>query len=256
MDETVQHRRDAQLPHPAVRLGDFHPLHRLRPVGPAQQLVPDGGPVLPEMSRQLPDAHPVDAGCPPVGPHSSQRLPQVLSLTNLLHQLLGVRRALGSALRRARFGPSPRGPRGFTPRTARKGQLALAFLPLFAHESRLLLALPAVQAFGGVSLPGSPGSFPPPTMPSADFCAAVREPLGSLSPCSSGTRHRPPEVSSTAFRAQPPDLRSAPLMDTDFAIRCPLVRRSRLLSGSCPSARAFAPRFFQTPPRGDALALR
>src|SRR5436190_5796749 len=27
-------------------------------------------------------------------------------------------------------------------------------------------------------------------------------------------------------------------------------------SGSCTSARAFAPRFFQTPPRDDALALR
>jgi len=29
-----------------------------------------------------------------------------------------------------------------------------------------------------------------------------------------------------------------------------------LISGSCPSARVFAPRFLQTPPRGDALALR
>ncbi len=41
-------------------------------------------------------------------------------------------------------------------------------------------------------------------------------------------------------------------MDKDFAVRCPLVRRSRLLSGSCPSARTFAPRFLQTPPRGDS----
>ncbi len=30
----------------------------------------------------------------------------------------------------------------------------------------------------------------------------------------------------------------------------------RLVSGSCSSARGFAPRFLQTPPRGDALALR
>src|SRR5579863_1768096 len=29
-----------------------------------------------------------------------------------------------------------------------------------------------------------------------------------------------------------------------------------LISGSCPSARVFAPRFLQTPPRDDALALR
>ena len=28
------------------------------------------------------------------------------------------------------------------------------------------------------------------------------------------------------------------------------------LSGSCPSGRGFAPRFFQTPPRGSAFALR
>src|SRR3954464_322162 len=44
-----------------------------------------------------------------------------------------------------------------------------------------------------------------PTMPSADFCTGVREPRGSLSPVSR-TRCRPPEVSSTAFTAHPPDL--------------------------------------------------
>src|ERR1019366_3476166 len=42
------------------------------------------------------------------------------------------------------------------------------------------------------------------------------------------------------------------LMDMDFATRCPLVRRSRLIFGSCPSTRTFAPRFLQTPPRGDS----
>ncbi len=47
---------------------------------------------------------------------------------------------------------------------------------------------------------------------------------------------------STAFRAQPPNLRLAPLMDMGFAVNCPLAQRSRLISGSCPSARAFAVR--------------
>ena len=61
-----------------------------------------------------------------------------------------------------------------------------------------------------------------------------------------------PGVSSIAFGAQPPDLRFAPLMDMDFAIRCPLVRRWRLVSGFSPSARTFVPRFLQTPPRGDS----
>lgn len=54
----------------------------------------------------------------------------------------------------------------------------------------------------------------------------------------------------TAFCTQPPNLREAGLMDMDFAVIGPLVRRLTPLSGFCPSARAFARRFFQTPPRG------
>src|SRR5262249_30679601 len=69
------------------------------------------------------------------------------------------------------------------------------------------------------------------------------------------TRSRSPGVSSAVFCAQSPDLRFAPLMDMDFAVSSPLVRRSRLVSGSCPSTRTFAIRFFQTPPRGVALAF-
>src|SRR5258707_1862143 len=61
------------------------------------------------------------------------------------------------------------------------------------------------------------------------------------------TPNRSPEVISAAFHAQPPDLRSACLMGMDFAITRPLVPCSRLASGFCSSARAFAPRFFQTP---------
>src|SRR4051794_38802772 len=91
-------------------------------------------------------------------------------------------------------------------------------------------------------------------MPSADFCLAVRRPLDRLSRLAA-TRGRSPGVSSIAFGAQPPDLRFAPLMDMDFAIRCPLVRRLRLVSGSCPSARPFASRFLQTRLAAIALAL-
>src|ERR1700720_4024540 len=88
-------------------------------------------------------------------------------------------------------------------------------------------------------------------MPSADFCPAVKRPLGRLSR-PEATRGRSPGVSSIAFSAQPPDLRLTPLMDMDFAIRCPLVRRWRLISGFCSSACTFVPRFLQTPPRGDS----
>ena len=59
------------------------------------------------------------------------------------------------------------------------------------------------------------------------------------------TCRRSPEVSSTAFDAQPPDLSPVSLMDMGFAIIGPLARHRRLVSGSCSSARAFARRFFQ-----------
>src|SRR6266849_572614 len=63
----------------------------------------------------------------------------------------------------------------------------------------------------------------PPTTPSADFCAAVRPPCDDLSP-DLGTRHRSPEVRSTAFAARPPHLPPRPLMVVDFAIDFLLVR--------------------------------
>jgi len=63
-------------------------------------------------------------------------------------------------------------------------------------------------------------------MPAADFCNAVRVNRSTLSPAS-GTRHRPPEVSSTAFSAQPPDLPPAALRDVGFAVFCPLARCRR-----------------------------
>ena len=91
--------------------------------------------------------------------------------------------------------------------------------------------------------------------PFADFCDMIKVNFFTFSH-ESVTCHRPPEVSSTAFDAPPPDLPPVSLMDMGFAVTCPLAR---LLSGSCSSARIFAPRFFQAPPRGECyftLALR
>ena len=68
----------------------------------------------------------------------------------------------------------------------------------------------------------------------------------TLSP-ESETCSRSPAISSTAFHAQPPDLRFASLIDMGFATIGPLARRSRLRSGSCTLARVFAPRFFLQP---------
>src|SRR5215510_13634748 len=69
------------------------------------------------------------------------------------------------------------------------------------------------------------------------------------------TRCRSPGVSSAAFRAQSPNLRFAHLMDMDFAVSCPLVRRWRLISGFCSSTRTFDPCFLQTPPRGGSPCI-
>src|SRR2546423_1191608 len=81
--------------------------------------------------------------------------------------------------------------------------------------------------------------------PWASFRPTFRPPPGPSSP-DSETPRRPPEVSCIAFDTQPPGLRFALLMDTDFAVQGLLVQRSRLIPGSCSSAHAFAPRFFRT----------
>ena len=81
------------------------------------------------------------------------------------------------------------------------------------HESRALLPTITGRAFIRCRT----------TMPSADFCCEIKAPCDTLSH-DSATHSRSPEVSSTAFRTQPPDLQPVPLMDMDFAVACPLVR--------------------------------
>src|SRR5688500_1605427 len=65
-------------------------------------------------------------------------------------------------------------------------------------------------------------------MPSADFCPVVNAPYGAFSLLRAHGPHwardRPPEVSSTAFNARPPDLHPVPLMDMGFATTGPLAR--------------------------------
>lgn len=89
-----------------------------------------------------------------------------------------------------RFGPFADKIRGFTPTSFREGQMQLLapdFLPLCAHELRVLLATPnrsglqqvvtgpaspAVSPLSG-ECPNRVDRLPLPTLPSADFCAAV-----------------------------------------------------------------------------------
>src|SRR6516164_8984042 len=82
--------------------------------------------------------------------------------------------------------------------------------------------------------------------------SALRSDRLSTASVAVATRGRSPGVSSAAFRAQSPNLRFASLMDMDFAVGGPLVRRLRLVFGFCPSTHAFARCFLQTPPRGGS----
>jgi hypothetical protein len=81
------------------------------------------------------------------------------------------------------------------------------------HESRALLPTITVRAFIRFRT----------IMPSADFCCGIRTPSDALSH-DSVTHSRSPEVSSTAFRTQPPDIQPVPLMDMDFVVIGQLVR--------------------------------
>lgn len=92
--------------------------------------------------------------------------------------------------------------------------------------------------------------------PTADFCRPVRMDRSTLSP-DSGTGGRFPEVSSTVFRTQPPDLQPVPLMDMGSAVSSPLAQhRMPLIRFFVHLARTFAPRFLRAQAHDDALALR
>ena len=90
-------------------------------------------------------------------------------------------------------------------------------------------------------------------MPSADFCPAVRLPLGHLSRRSDAEQISWGKLSR--FPCTVAESTLCTLMDTDFAVRCPLVRCWRLISGFCPSTRTFDPCFFWTPPRDGSPCI-
>src|SRR5215467_8491625 len=81
------------------------------------------------------------------------------------------------------------------------------------HESRALLPTITVRAFVRCRT----------TMPSADFCCEIKAPYDTFSH-EFATHSRSPEVSSTAFHTQPPDLQPVSLMDMGFAVTCLLAR--------------------------------
>src|SRR6266508_3529014 len=96
--------------------------------------------------------------------------------------------------------------------------------PLSRNAYRPLPFTPCGAPFGPSTCPVADTDLLCPLLTPAPRSKSLTAPLSP----SSRTRRRPPEVSLTAFHAQPPDLRSAPLMDMDFAATGSLVQRSRL----------------------------
>src|SRR5215472_2184157 len=140
LDQSVDDARYAEFSDPAVRLGDFDPLDRLRLVGSREQLRPNARPVLTQVVPGVVDGHPIDTRTALVPSNAFPRSYEILSVTHLLHQFSGVSRAFGCWLRHVGFGPLGAAERSFTPPRQFQGQYVLDLLPLSTHESPGLLS--------------------------------------------------------------------------------------------------------------------
>ena len=120
--------------------------------------------------------------------------------------------------------------------------------------------LPHHRMFGSrIQTSVAPRGTPP--MPSANFSPRISADYSALSPLSwLPTSLSTGEGSHGQLVYRPcidaGFVKHRALRMEDFTVTCPLVPGvPHLVSGSCSSPRTFAPRFLQTPPHGDALAL-
>jgi hypothetical protein len=85
LDQPVDNARDAELSDPAVRLGYFDPLNRLRLVGSVEQLRPYAWPVLTQVALGVLDGHSIHARTALVPSNAFPRTLEILSVAHLLH---------------------------------------------------------------------------------------------------------------------------------------------------------------------------
>src|SRR5208337_787495 len=105
LDQSVDDARHAEFSDPAVRLGYFDPLDRLRLVGSVEQLRPYAWPVLTQVALGVLDGHPINASAALVPSNASPRTSEILSVTHLLHEVFRHSRAFECWLRHRWFGP-------------------------------------------------------------------------------------------------------------------------------------------------------
>src|SRR5204863_4371625 len=140
LDQSVDDARHAELSDPAIRLGYFDPLDRLRLIGSGEQLRPNGWPALTQVNLGVFDGHPIHARAALVAANSFPRSYEISSGAHLLHQLFFTSRAFGYRLRHGWFGPLVTADRGFTPAFGDQGQRILDVPPHSTHELPILLA--------------------------------------------------------------------------------------------------------------------
>src|SRR5918996_637868 len=162
-DEPVQHGGHPELTYPAPWLRDLAPFHRLRLVRPGHQRFPDLWPLLPHVPRSLFDGHPIHPWAAALPLHPGQCREEMPPLHDPFHQAHLPNRSV----------PSRCSNRGFTP-PLRDGQLELLCRCVASVQPPLN---PPADRLGLRPIYGVP------SMPSADFCMAVRGDLSPLSPC-------------------------------------------------------------------------
>src|SRR6516164_5594457 len=85
LNQAVDDTGDAEFSDPAIRLRDFYPLNRLRPIVSVKQLRPNVWPVLTQESLRVVDGHPINARASFVPFNTLPRSFEVLSVAHLLH---------------------------------------------------------------------------------------------------------------------------------------------------------------------------
>src|SRR5258707_13928365 len=85
LDQSVDDARHAELSDPAVRLGCFNPLDRLRLVGSLEQLRPNARPVLTQVVFCVVDCLPIHTTTALVPSNAFPRFYEILSVAHLLH---------------------------------------------------------------------------------------------------------------------------------------------------------------------------
>lgn len=90
LNQPIQHRRNSQLPLPAIRFGNHHLTHRRRTVRTRIQRRPRRRPMFTAPVTQLSKGHTIHTGRTPIAFDTSQRNSQVLRGEHLIPQPLAA----------------------------------------------------------------------------------------------------------------------------------------------------------------------